>query len=238
MNRQYHELAKYYDQVYHWKDYRKEATKIRGLIRRFKESSGNELLDVGCGTGRHIQYLKHDFDCVGIDISEEMLKVARRTVTGADFVRSDMVDFDLGTSFDVILCLFSAIGYLKTRDDVRKAIRNFAEHLKKGGVLIVEPWFRKSEWRNGWVHMGTYDGSSVKIARVGFSRMTEKFSVLDERYVIATKGRGIAYVRDLQKLRFFEPAWTFEIMRRLGLDLQDTEDSLMPHRKLIVAVKR
>jgi len=233
----YGEMAKYYDQIYHWKDYRSEVIKINSLIKRYKRSSGKSLLDVACGTGKHISYLRKNFDCVGVDVSNQMLAVARRNVRGVRFARGDMVDFDLGTQFDVVLCLFSSIGHLKTRAEVGKAVANFARHMKEGGVLIIEPWIRKSEWNDKTVHMQKYDSVSLKIARVNFGRREGDFSVIDERYLIGEGGRGITYVRDRLRTRFFEPGPTLKAMRKAGLVPKFTEDSLMPGRGLIIATK-
>lgn len=230
-------MAKYYDQIYHWKDYRKEAIKIGRMIKRYKRSSGNTLLDVACGTGKHISYLRKDFSCVGIDVSAQMLAVARKNLPGIRFVHGNMVDFDLGKQFDVVLCLFSSIGYLKTRYAVRKAVANFAKHMKRGGILIIEPWIRKSEWMDKTVHMQRYDSDSLKIARVNFGRMEGAFSVLDERYLIGERGRGISNVKDRQRMRFFEVRPTLAAMRKAGLEPRFTQDSLMPGRGLIIATK-
>jgi len=54
----YNKTAKYYDLIYGWKDYRKESEFIHKLIQKHKKNTGNELLDVACGTGNHIRYLK------------------------------------------------------------------------------------------------------------------------------------------------------------------------------------
>lgn len=234
---QYGELAKYYDHIYHWKDYRGEAAIIRELVREHKKSDGRALLDVGCGTGKHLQYLRRGFACVGVDASREMLQVARKNAPGVEFFESDMTSFKLGRRFDVVLCLFSSIGYLKTRGDQKKAIFNFAAHMKAGAVLIVEPWFEKSDWVSGSVHMQTYDAEYLKIARVGFSKVGGEFAIADESYLIAEEGRGTIYVRDVQKLRFFEPDWTFETMQSAGLEATFSKKTLMPGRKLMVAVK-
>ncbi|MDE1854061.1 MAG: class I SAM-dependent methyltransferase [Thaumarchaeota archaeon] len=234
---QYSQLAKYYDYIYRWKDYRKEATIIRGLIRKHKRSDGRALLDVGCGTGKHLQYLRRSFDCVGVDASGEMLRVARRNASGIEFVESGMTDFRLGRQFDVVLCLFSSIGYLRTRSEVKKAIFNFSEHMRQGAVLIVEPWFEKSDWTRGSVHMRTYDAGGLKIARVGFSDVDGDFAIADESYLIAERGKGTTYVRDVQKLRFFESDWTIETMRRAGLRSAFSKETLMPGRRLMIATK-
>jgi ubiquinone/menaquinone biosynthesis C-methylase UbiE len=233
----YGELARFYDQIYHWKDYRREALKIKSLIESRKRSSGNELLDVACGTGQHIRYLRDEFNCTGIDASEQMLAVARGNLQGVRLVKGNMVNFELGRRFDVVLCLFSSIGYLKTRNEVGRAVANFARHMKEGGVLIVEPWVRRSEWKDRTVHMQTYDSDSLKIARVNFGRAKGHFSILDEGYLIAEERKGIVYIRDRHQMRFFEVVPTLEAMRKAGLQPEFTERSLMPRRGLIIAIK-
>jgi SAM-dependent methyltransferase len=235
--RLYGELAKHYDQIYHWKDYRKETHTIKSLIQKYKRSSGSTLLDVACGTGKHIQYLRDEFDCIGVDASQQMLDVARRNVPGGKFVRGNMVDFEMGRKFDVILCLFSSIGHLGTRKEVAMAVANFAHHLEEGGVLIIEPWLRKSDWKDGTVDLQTFDTDSLKIARVNFAQAMGKLTLLDERYLIAEKGKGTTYIRDSHRLRFFELRWTLNVMKRAGLDPIFTEKGLMPARGLLVATK-
>jgi len=46
----YRDLAKYYDLIYTWKDYKKEANTIKQLIVAYKKTNGNTLLEVACGT--------------------------------------------------------------------------------------------------------------------------------------------------------------------------------------------
>jgi len=235
--RLYAELAEYYDLIYHWKDYRKEVSKVRGLIRRYKRSSGNDLLDVACGTGRHLSYLKRDFDCVGVDGSPAMLAVAGRKVKGVTYVQGDMREFDLGRKFDVILCLFSAVGHLRTRNDVRRTLLNFARHLKDGGVLIVEPWIQASQWRDKEAHMQIYDTKPLKIIRLNYGWSDGTFSFLDERYLIGKKGEGIDYIVDRHRLRFFEPEYALSVLGKAGLEAEFTNESLMPDRGLLIATK-
>jgi len=69
----YRQLANYYDEIYHFKDYQKEAEKIETLINQYKKSPGNNLLDVACGTGNHIAYFKQHYSVEGLDFSSEML---------------------------------------------------------------------------------------------------------------------------------------------------------------------
>ena len=235
--RLYTDLAEYYDRIYHWKDYRKEVSKLRKLIRKHKRSTGNALLDVACGTGEHIRYLRKDFRCVGVDGSDQMLAVARRKFSGVRFVHGNMTDFDLGRKFDVVLCLFSSMGHLQTKQETRQTLLNFSKHLKKGGVLIIEPWIRSSQWKDKTVHMQIYDTEPLKIIRLNYSTTDGTFSYLDERYLVGRKGKGIEYIEDRHRLRFFEPEATLSVLRKAGLDAQFTEESLMPGRGLVIATR-
>jgi len=233
----YGTLAPYYDYIYHWKDYSNESDKIRRLIQRYKRSPGNSLLDVACGTGKHLSYLRKDFECVGVDSSPEMIAVAREKLPDVQFVVGDMVEFDLGRRFDVVTCLFSGIGYLRSRRQVGRAIANFSRHLSTGGLLMIEPWVRRSEWRDGSVDLQKYESDELEIARIVYGRARGNFSVLDERYVIGEKNKGILYVKTRHVLRFFEPEETLEDMRRSGLVAKYLKGSLTRRRGLLIGVK-
>ena len=235
--RQYEELAKYYDLLYSWKDYEREAKILRQLIARYKRSRGNALLDVGCGTGKHIQQLKRSFVCVGIDANEGMLEQARRRVEGVEFVRGDMASFALGREFDVILCLFSSIGYLRTPASLARTLRNFARHLLPGGVVIIEPWFTRSTFIDGHTHVLSQGTEDLKIVRVDYGKVEGNHSILDERIVVAEKGRGITSYRDRMVMSLFEREEFLESMRQAGLESRYLRKSLAPGRGLYVGVK-
>ncbi|MFX1374204.1 MAG: class I SAM-dependent DNA methyltransferase [Promethearchaeota archaeon] len=91
----YKELAKYYDIIYSWKEYKKEINRINKLIKKYKLSEGNKLLDVGCGTGKHLQYFKDNYLCTGIDLNNEMINIAKTNISNVTFTQANMIDFDL-----------------------------------------------------------------------------------------------------------------------------------------------
>jgi len=234
---QYEELAKYYDLLYSWKDYDREARIIAGMVRRYKASAGNSLLDVGCGTGKHVQLLAALFDCVGMDSSEEMLEQARRNAKGVEFIRGDMVDFDLGRKFDVVLCLFSSIGYVRTYPRLARTLRNFAGHLTDGGVVIIEPWFTKATAKDGHVHALVQGDDALKVVRVDFTRVRGNLTVLEERFVVAERAKGVATYKGRMVLGLFEQEEFLRLMRKAGLKAKYIKRSLAPGRGLYIGVK-
>lgn len=214
--RAYRELAKYYDIIYSFKDYKKESDDIARLISKYKKNKGKSLLDVGCGTGMHIKYLKSKYKCTGTDLNEDMLNIARKNVKGVRFLQRNMLDLDMNESFDIITCLFSAIGYIRNSADLKKTLLGFYNHLNSGGVCIIDAWFDKAHWKVGSVHIQEYKSNDLKIARVGYSSIHREFSVLDEHYLIAEKDKGITYIRDKSELRLTERSEFLGLLREVG----------------------
>lgn len=233
----YKEFADIYDLIYSFKDYKKEVKKIKKLIKKYKSTDGSELLDVACGTGEHLQYLKDSFICTGVDINEGILNVAKNKVKGATFKQADMINFDLNKKFDVILSLFSSIGYVKTYANLEKTIVNFANHLKQGGVLIIELWFTKSTYWVGLPSMTTYDGDDIKIARLNTTKIENDLSVMEMHYLIVEKNKDVKYFVDKHELGLFDTDKTLELLKKAGLKVEFLKDGLMKERGLYIGVK-
>ncbi|TET28556.1 MAG: class I SAM-dependent methyltransferase [Candidatus Heimdallarchaeota archaeon] len=234
----YKTLAKYYDLIYTWKDYEKEAEEIKKLINKYKLSSGNQLLDIACGTGSHIKYFVDDFDCWGVDLNLEMLELAKEKAPKAKFIEADMINLKLEQEFDVIVCLFSSIGYVKTEENLRKTISGFTRHLKKGGVVIIEPWLTKEIYRTGSPHMNTYDGENTKIARVNVSELKDDFiSYFEMHYLVAETNKPIMHFVDKHELAMFPIDLQQEIMKENGLQVNYLKKGLFDSRGLLIGQK-
>ncbi len=200
----YNRSARVYDAIYHAmsKDYAGETEKMGGLIRQYKHSAGNSLLDAGCGTGTHLTYLRAQFSVEGLDNSERMLAAAKVKFPDIPFHLADMAGFELGRRFDVITCLFSAIGYVQTLPRLSQAISTFARHLEPGGVALVEPWFGPGVLDTGEVHAVFVDEPQLKIARMNVNRVEGTLSYLDFNYMVGTRD-GIEYFCETHALGIF-----------------------------------
>jgi len=211
--------AAYYDKIYSSKDYRAEAELLISFIRQRSGSAGNRLLDVACGTGHHIQYLKEQFTVEGLDLNQELLEIARQRNPGIRFHLGDMVDFELESRYDVVTCLFSSIGYIKTVGNLKRAIHCMARHLLPGGLLIVEPWFTPKDWHPGTVHALFIDEPELKIARVNTSFVDKKLSYFDLHYLVGTPA-GTEYFVERHELGLFEQEEMETSFRSAGLEVE------------------
>ena len=233
----YKELAKYYDLIYSWKDYKGEIKRIKKLIKKFKISTGNELLDVGCGTGKHLEYLKDDFSCTGCDLNTEMLDIAKEKINGVSFFQADMITLAFNKKFDAIISLFSSIGHVKTYDNLEQTIQNFSRHLKRGGVVIIESWLTKSTYDTGRPGMTTYDAEDIKIARLNTTKIENDLSILEFYYLIAERDKDVVYYSEKHELGLFEIDKFLEYMTNSGLKAEFLEDGLMKGRGLYIGIK-
>ncbi len=214
----YSKSAKYYDDIYaaNGKDYRAEANKVRRFIQKYKQSKGKSLLDVGCGTGIHANLLSKHYQVEGLDIEQKMLAAARKNYPKIRFQQGDMVNFKLGRNFDVIVCLFSAIGHVKTKTRLQRAIKSMSQHLLPGGVLLVEPWFTPDQWHPGRVYTTQVDKSDLKIVRMSFSSQKGSLSFVEFQYLIGTP-KGIERDVEVLELGLFTKKEYLDAFRSAGL---------------------
>ena len=106
---------------------------LRAVIDRYVPSA-RSLLDVACGTGKHLEHLQHHYRVAGVDISPAMLDVARRRLPGVPLHVGDMVDFELGRTFDVVTCLES----LEFTSDPKQIVRELVRVLLLDAVVALE----------------------------------------------------------------------------------------------------
>jgi SAM-dependent methyltransferase len=110
---------------------------IRHLIRQHKPKA-RTLLELACGTGAILKILAKSYHVVGLDLSPQMLSIARKKLPHVRFYCKDMVSFDLGKKFDVVICVFDSINHVLKFTDWQKIFRNAAAHLESDGLFLFD----------------------------------------------------------------------------------------------------
>ena len=217
--------ARFYDAIYAFKDYAAEAAKIDALIQGRKPDA-RTLLDVACGTGLHLQHLRDRYEVEGLDLDRELLAIAAERLPDVPFHQGDMLDFDLGRRFDVVLCLFSSIGYAGTTERLNRAVKSMAGHLQPGGLLVVEPWFAPDAWEDGFVDAVFVDEPGLKLARMSISGREGRLSRVDLHYLVATAD-GIERFEESHELGLYTQEEYLTAFRSAGFKVEHDAEGLM-----------
>ena len=234
----YGSLAGLYDGLNASKDYPGEARYLLRLGTRWLGRTPTSLLDVGCGTGVHLAEFRKTLSVAGVDQSPEMLQVARRRLgRKVSLVRGDMRRFALGRTFDMVTCLFSAIGYMETRNDRDRAIANFYRHLNPGGVALVEGWVLPERWRGKEVASQTFEGPNTRVAQVVSAWRERDHSVVDFHWLVAERGQRVRHYAELVRNPLVEADDLLGSFRRAGFRARVMRRGRYRDRGLYVGVR-
>jgi SAM-dependent methyltransferase len=198
----YSKVARIYDLLYTGtgiKDYPAESDALHTIIKEASPSA-RTLLDVACGTGAHLEILRRWYDAEGVDLSPEMLEVARARLPDIPLSVADMRILDLGRKFDAVTCLFSAIGYVTDLAGMRSTIQRLASHVAPGGVLIVDGWVRPDDWQDRFrAEPEIASDDSTTVVRLSMGRRSGAITELEMHHLVQDSG-GVEYFVEQHRL--------------------------------------
>lgn len=219
--------AELYDLFYDWKDYAAEASRVHEVVAQ-RSPVARTLLDVACGTGRHLEQLRRWYEVEGLDLDAALLEVAAARLPDVPLHVGDMRDFDLGRRFDVVTCLFSSIGYVRTPDALTTAVANMARHVVAGGVLVVEPWLTPEAFDP--MHLGrpmTVRAPGLEAVRMNDSRVEDGMSIMDFHYLVARAGEPMQHLVETHALALFTEEQYRSAFETAGLEAEHDPEGLM-----------
>lgn len=133
--------------------------------------AGARVLDLGCGNGAKISRLATRFEVVGVDLSEQQLRLARANVPEATFVQGDLAELDFTPgSFDAVTALYSLVHV--PREDHRELFERIRQWLGPGGLFLASLSHVGGEDR-------TYEWLGVEMFFSGFDADTNRRLVRD-----------------------------------------------------------
>ncbi|MEX1063449.1 MAG: class I SAM-dependent methyltransferase [Balneolaceae bacterium] len=139
----------FYDLLYANRN-EEEAARLAALIEEIlPPAQFTDILDLGCGRGRHsLTLARRGYRVTGIDLSEEAIRQARKKaegsgITGVEFHISDMRN-PLDQSFDAVLNLFTSFGYFKEDSENIRVFESIYKMLRKDGILLLD--YMNADW--------------------------------------------------------------------------------------------
>ena len=161
-----------------------------------------ELLVLACGTGGHIPYFQDDYRVSGLDLSQDMLGLAREKFPGIGFHLGDLIDFNLEAEFDALICLYGSIGFVRTVDNLRASLRRMAAHLRPGGLALITPWSTVEEFQD-MIVVDAVDRPGWKIARLEQVRLKEPKIVEVTFHHLLGKDNQVTYHKQSMEIGLF-----------------------------------
>lgn len=159
---------------------------------------------------------------MGIDISEEMIFIARVPV----FLVQDMRSLDLDDGFDMAICMFGGFGYLDTDRDLSRFFSGLSRILKPEGLFLFEFWniggLKDSPYRT-WRKVDIEEGAYLNLSE---SRYFHDRSVLEiSIHHILIRDRalrenfvGVYSLQEIQRLLAFHGFSLLEAFDKKKLD--------------------
>jgi SAM-dependent methyltransferase len=236
--------SKYYDLLYRDKDYAAEANCVADVCQRHG-ATGLDLLDLGCGTGRHAAELARlGYAVSGVERSPTMLARAQEQRERLDaslaerlrFHAGDACSFRAGRRFDVVTSLFHVLSYQVYNDLVKGLIATAAAHLAPGGLFVFDYWYgpavlsQKPEAR-----FRSIADDEVEILRFADPRSFPNENRVDVNYtiVVREKKTGVSHsLSELHSMRYFFAPELEWYLQDAGFDVVHTGDLLRPGASL------
>jgi ubiquinone/menaquinone biosynthesis C-methylase UbiE len=143
-------------------------------------SDGARVIDLGCGNGAKTACLAPRFDVVGVDLSEEQLRLARATVPEATFLQADFAELDFPAgSFDAVTALYSIVHV--PRDEHPALFGRILRWLKPGGLFLASMSHvggpdRSEEWLGVEMFFSGFDAETNRrlVREAGFELLADE----------------------------------------------------------------
>ena len=198
--------SEYYDLLYTDKDYSAEATYIDALIKRYAPDA-KHILELGCGTGAHAEYLaRMGYHVRGIDMSEGMIERAQRRLAKLpgdiakrlSFSVSDIRNARLEKTYDITIALFHVMSYQNTNRDLMKVLQTAYDHLEINGFFLFDYWYGPSVLTElPQTRVKRFENDVIHVTRIAEPEIHFDRNVVDVNYLVMTKDKRSDAITEL-----------------------------------------
>ena len=132
-----------YLRVYPHRNDEEARRQVDFLVDKLDVPPSCEVLDLGCGDGRHsLELTRRGFRVTGLDLSEELLERARHRTAdeGLDitFIRGDMRDPPAVHAYDLVVNFFTSFGYFREDGENARVLEAISRALRPGGRFLMD----------------------------------------------------------------------------------------------------
>lgn len=199
----------------------KQTHALIQVFNNFSSIPVNNVLDIGCGYGRHSQALaKQGFRVTGIDISERAIEIAKSKSSDAVYLVGDVRTFESDICFDAAYAHNSTMAYFTDENDFCLALSNIYGLIKTGGLFVFDYFYPTN-----LLEQNKYERHLHQTKRVN-SLTLDKYSkhnidvitqIHEEisKYAV-TDGIDSRTFHTTETLRYYEPEQIEDILKNIG----------------------
>jgi SAM-dependent methyltransferase len=201
-------------------EYVDETELFSKVIKEHSKIEPKILLHLGCGAGGNDYTFKKHFRVKGVDISGDMLEIAKELNPEVIYIQGDMRTIKLKECFDAV-AIPDSIGYMTTVEDLRSTIFTACKHLKSGGVLLIMANIKEEFTENNFVYTGSKGDVQITVFENNYipdpSGTTYEATLI---YLIRHRGKLEIYT-DYHTIGLFGLDTWFDILREAELEVKD-----------------
>lgn len=218
---EYQKLPEFFDAHNILDDGDWSSEKVNAVIERILDQFGiKSVLDMTCGTGSQVFYLKErGYNVVGSDFSPPLLEIARNKAEKLNY-NLQFIDGDMRTikveKFDSVITIFNAVGHL-SKDDFSLAMENINSNLSLNGIYIFDI-FNLQAMTDAVIANFAYQ---VKKKSGDFQLLSSQASTIDRENALLTSYDHIMVQKGAEKPDMYENIFSLQIYK-----LEDLKEML------------
>lgn len=219
----FQEYSNYYNLLYSDKNYLNESDYILNTAKKYavKDLVETKILDVGCGTGRHVAFLSNNFkNAIGIDPSKSMIKIAKFENNNSNliFKIASGQNFKFKEKFDTIISLFHVFSYQTQDIELKKYLTNIYNHLQPKGVFIFDFWYEEAVLNlKPELRVKKIENEKIKITRISTPVHFPESKIINVNFDIFIQSKNkIKYLFESHKMKYFSLDEVKQILTEIG----------------------
>lgn len=229
MNNSFLKSAKFYDLLYKNKPYESECYYVESIFKRMDLKVKN-LLDLGCGTGRHsLWFCERGIAVTGIDLSQKMLAQCKAHDNFTP-IHCDITQYKLEQKFDMVVALFHVASYLEDLSDLDRFFWNASRHVKKGGGVMLDVWNKAGVEKTGpevrTLNVEVDGGLLRRIATPTWRQCDSKIDINYKYEYLSSSAELIEQFSETHTMRYYSNGEIMSAANRSGFRLEFREEFL------------
>ncbi|MCC6274218.1 MAG: methyltransferase domain-containing protein [Leptospiraceae bacterium] len=211
----YTTFSAYYDSILSHVNHERWKNFILSEFIAQKSRNPAQIIDLGCGTGSLLsEFGELHAEKIGLDISEEMLEVARRNHPGMNFIQGNLLDFSLETKTELLLCTHDTINYLTNLKDLEEHFKCAKSNLASGGLYFFDVTSEYNLLEN--FHDKTME-DHLPNGRVKWTnKYMPKKGIIKSELEFITKGK---IVKEIHVQKYFPPIEVSRLLEKTGFQI-------------------